>query len=199
MNALLWSGAVGSWLFVVVFLLDGLTRPGYRPVRHPVSALALGPRGWVQTTNFVLCGLLVAVGSLALPGSTDSVALALAVGVLGLALAASGVFRMDPMRGYPPGTPDTTPEAYSRAHQLHDWAGMVVFLLLPGIALIGVFALGGLGWKLGSGVVAAAAAWASWTFGVLWERDAPRTGLVQRAAIVTSLSWLGVVFAHGAA
>lgn len=56
MNVLLWAGAVGALLFPVVFLIDGWTRPQYRPMYHPVSALALGRRGWIQTTNFVLSG-----------------------------------------------------------------------------------------------------------------------------------------------
>ncbi|QVJ02315.1 DUF998 domain-containing protein [Nocardiopsis eucommiae] len=195
MTPLLWSGAAGSWLFVAVFLLDGLTRPGYHPVRHPVSALVLGPRGWVQTANFLLCGLLVTAGALALPGATGSTALALGVGALGLGLVASGAFRMDPMRGYPPGTPDTTPEEYSAQHQTHDWAGMVVFLLLPGVPFIAVFGLDDPAWRVGSGIVAAVSAVAAGAFGHLWERDAPRTGLVQRAAIAVSLVWLGCLFA----
>lgn len=198
MTPLLWSGAVGSWLFVAVFLLDGLTRPGYHPVRQPVSALALGPRGWIQTTNFVLCGLLIAAGATALPGVTDGYALAVGVGVLGLALVASGAFPMDPMRGYPPGTPDTTPQEYSTRHQAHDWAGTVVFLLLPGVALIAVLELADPAWKVGSGIVAAASAVAVGAFGHLWEQDSPRVGLVQRAAITVSLAWLGYLFAHGA-
>ncbi|MBQ1080450.1 DUF998 domain-containing protein [Nocardiopsis sp. B62] len=198
MTPLLWSGAVGSWLFVAVFLLDGLTRPGYHPLRQPVSALALGPRGWIQTTNFVLCGLLIAAGATALPTATDGYALALGAGVLGLALVASGIFRMDPMRGYPPGTPDSTPEEYSTRHQAHDWAGTVVFLLLPGVALIAVLELADPAWKVGSGIVAAASAVAVGAFGRLWEQDSPRVGLVQRAAITVSLAWLGYLFAHGA-
>lgn len=193
MTALLWAGAAGAWLFNVVFLVDGLTRPGYHPVRQPVSALALGSRGWVQTTNFVVCGLLITAGSVALPHPF----VIITVGALGLALVASGVFRMDPMRGYPPGTPDHTPQDYSRAHQLHDRAGMVVFLLLPGTALVAAFALGDPAWKWGSGIIAAATAVASGAFGHLWEQDSPYAGLVQRVTIVLGLTWLGFLFAHG--
>ncbi|WP_017589134.1 DUF998 domain-containing protein [Nocardiopsis ganjiahuensis] len=193
MTLLLWSGAAGAWLFIVVFLADGLTRPGYHPARQPVSALALGSRGWVQTTNFVVCGLLVTAGAFALPHPF----LAVAVGALGLALVASGVFRMDPMRGYPPGTPDGTPQDQSRAHRLHDRAGAVVFLLLPLTPLIAVFALDDPLWRWGSGIVAAAAAVASGSFGALWEKDSPYAGLVQRVTIILGLAWLGALFALG--
>jgi hypothetical protein len=193
MTALPCAGAAGAWLFIVVFLVDGATRPGYHQFRQPVSALALGTRGWVQTTNFVVCGLLITVGAIALPHPF----VAVTVGVLGLALVASGVFRMDPMRGYPPGTPDRTPETFSRAHQLHDWAGTVVFLLLPGTALVAAFALGDPTWRWGSGITAATSAVAGGAFGHLWERDSPYTGLVQRLTIVLSLTWLGFLFAYG--
>ncbi|HEX6236677.1 MAG TPA: DUF998 domain-containing protein [Acidimicrobiales bacterium] len=51
---LVWGGAAGAVGFVMVFLVDGATRPGYSPARHPVSALSLGSRGWVQVTSFVV-------------------------------------------------------------------------------------------------------------------------------------------------
>lgn len=106
---LLWGGIVGALLFLTVFTVDGATRPGYRPRRHPVSALALGSRGWVQVANFVVCGALIlggAVGAwLALLAGDRGwlgwlVSLLLAVFAVGLVL--SGVFSMDPMRDYPP-------------------------------------------------------------------------------------------------
>ncbi|WP_262403428.1 DUF998 domain-containing protein [Actinomadura sp. CNU-125] len=131
MTAALWTGAAGTWGFVATFLLDGWTRPGYRPVRHPVSALALGPRGWLQTANFVVCGAAIAVGAVAVGDALDGAVLAGAIAVFGASLVASGVFPMDAMRGYPPGTPDGTPDDTSVRHRLHDWAGAVVFGSLP--------------------------------------------------------------------
>ncbi|MFE3460526.1 DUF998 domain-containing protein [Nocardiopsis aegyptia] len=198
MTALLWAGAAGAWLFNAVFLVDGLTRPGYHPLRHPVSALALGSRGWVQTVNFLVCGLLVAAGAVAVPGAFGSVPLTPAIAVLGLSLAASGVFRMDPMRAYPPGTPDTTPEDTSRAHRLHDAFGAVVFLLLPATPVVAAFVLADPAWKWGSGLVGAAAAVGTVLFGRAWENDSPRAGLVQRVTIMLGLVWLGALFAFGA-
>ena len=54
---LLGCGIVGSTMFVFVFLLDGATRIGYDPLYHPVSALSLGDRGWLQIANFItICG-----------------------------------------------------------------------------------------------------------------------------------------------
>src|SRR6185437_8285343 len=43
----------------IVFLVEGALRPGYDPMRAPVSALAIGPRGWVQRVNFIVTGVLM--------------------------------------------------------------------------------------------------------------------------------------------
>ena len=59
MKGLLWGGVVGPVLFIAVFLIEGLTRPGYSAWRHYVSQLATGTGGWVQVVNFLVCGALV--------------------------------------------------------------------------------------------------------------------------------------------
>ena len=58
-RGLLSCGLAAGPLFVTAFLIQGATREGYRPSRHPVSSLALGPRGWVQAANFAVTGTLV--------------------------------------------------------------------------------------------------------------------------------------------
>lgn len=190
------SGLVGAALFVLTFLIDGATRPGYHPVRQPVSALALGPRGWVQTANFVVCGLLITAASPGIYQAAGSLWLAGLVAVFGLALVASGVFPMDPMRGYPPGTPEGTPTKTSRNHQLHDWAGMVVFAALPAAALAAALVLTDTLWAVGSGVVAAVLVVFFLWFGTAWEADDPRAGLVQRGMIITGWCWLALLCWH---
>ncbi len=42
---------------------EGAVRDGYRPLRHPVSSLALGPRGWIQAGNFAVAGTLFLAGA----------------------------------------------------------------------------------------------------------------------------------------
>jgi len=167
-------------------------------MRQPVSALALGPRGWVQTTNFLLCGAAIATGAVAVGAALGNTLLAVAIGVFGLALIASGVFPMDPMRGYPPGTPDGTPAGTSRPHRLHDAAGIVVFGSLPVAAAIAALALHDPVWRWWSGLTAIAMTAGFIIFGQAWEEDAPRAGLVQRAVIIPGWSWLGALFAHAA-
>jgi hypothetical protein len=64
-------GLVAGPAFVIVFSADGATRPGYRPLRHPVSSLSLGPRGWVQVTNFAVTGALYLAAAAGLARAAD--------------------------------------------------------------------------------------------------------------------------------
>ena len=108
-------GIVAGPLFVAAFLVEGATRPGYNPLRHPVSSLALGDSGWTQVVNFLVAGVLY---------------LAFAVGLLG-----AGTFITDPVSGYPPGTPDTL-TSYSTSGALHDAFSVGTFVGLPAAALV---------------------------------------------------------------
>ena len=60
-KTLLACGVVAGPLFVFGFLVEGATRAAYDPLRHPVSSLALGDRGWTQTANFLVAGFLTLV------------------------------------------------------------------------------------------------------------------------------------------
>jgi len=195
-SGLLAAGIVGAVVFVVVFSIDGATRPGYRSTYHSVSALARSPRGWVQTANFVVCGLLITVSARGIEFSTSSGWLSGTIGVFGLGLIASGVFPTDAMRGYPPGTPDGTPGVFSQAHRWHDLAGFVVFGLLPVAAASAAFTLDSTSWAIYSGATAFATAIGFGIFGAAWEQDHPRTGLIQRIVIVVGWTWLALLCAH---
>src|SRR5260221_14483848 len=66
----IWAGPV----FTATFLAEGAARDGYRPLCHPVSSLALGPRGWVQTANFAVTGVLCLAGAAGLRRTGDRLA-----------------------------------------------------------------------------------------------------------------------------
>jgi hypothetical protein len=63
-----WLTGQGRWLprcgmraepvFTAAFLAQGAVRDGYRPLRHPISSLALGPDGCIQTVNSAVTGAL---------------------------------------------------------------------------------------------------------------------------------------------
>jgi hypothetical protein len=52
-------GTAGTALFPIIYLIAGLTRPGYDAWRDTISSLSFGPTGWVQQCNFFLCGVSV--------------------------------------------------------------------------------------------------------------------------------------------
>ena len=54
-----WAGIVGPILFTATFLAqEAFRRSEYDPLAEPVSALAAGPHGWIQSVNFVVFGML---------------------------------------------------------------------------------------------------------------------------------------------
>ena len=115
-RALLRCGAWAGPAFAAAFLAEGAVRDGYRPLRHPVSSLALGPRGWTQTVNFAVTGALCLAGAAGLrlandrPASgrltsdqlADSRTGPIMVAAAGAGLIVSAAFRTDPVGGYPP-------------------------------------------------------------------------------------------------
>jgi hypothetical protein len=202
---LLRCGVAAGPVFVAVFLLEGARREGYRPLRHPVSSLALGPRGCVQAGNFAVAGTLFVAAAAGLARAGDRVAGGRAVpaliGAAGAGLIGSAVFTTDPVSGYPPGTPDA-PVQPTRRGIAHNLAAVPVFLGLPAAALISSWRA----WRAGQGGFAlssagtavtmpAAMALAAAGFG-----QAPRLaglgGLFQRASIITGFAWLTALCAR---
>ncbi|MEU4835899.1 DUF998 domain-containing protein [Streptosporangium sp. NPDC023615] len=60
-------GLAAGPLFVLSVLVQGAVRDGYDPLRHPVSSLALGEHGWVQSATFIVAGVLTCVFASMLP------------------------------------------------------------------------------------------------------------------------------------
>jgi hypothetical protein len=82
---LLRCGVAAGPVFTAVFLLEGAVRDGYRPLRHPVSSLALGSRGWIQTGNFAVAGTLFLAGAAGLTRAADPAASSVAPALIGAA------------------------------------------------------------------------------------------------------------------
>ncbi|QSB16892.1 DUF998 domain-containing protein [Natronosporangium hydrolyticum] len=197
---LLFCGALAPPVFVVVFLVAGALRAGYDPTYHPVSALSLGGLGWLQITSFVVTGLLLLAFAVGLrrvmrpgPGSRWAPVL---IGMVGVSLVASGVFVMDPIPTFPPGT-TSIPEPATWHHTLHDLAGAGVFGLLP----IACFVMarwfgsrpGRPGWMWYSLVTGVAMIVLLIAFGTAYEADHAASGLVQRAQIIVGWAWISLV------
>lgn len=74
-----------------------------------MSLLSLGNEGWIQITNFIVCGLLTLISVLgfrAVPASHQGgVWSPLLAAIYGLGLVIAGAWHPDPGAGFPPGTP----------------------------------------------------------------------------------------------
>jgi hypothetical protein len=134
---LLWLtvGVAGAVLFTLIYLIEGVTRPGYSAWQQPISALSLGPGGWVQQANFVVYGVctlcLAGAWHKVLKGSAGAIAYPLLHGLEGLVFILVGFFSQDPA-GYPPGTTLTTPTLHGEIHIIGAFVlvGTIVFAFL---------------------------------------------------------------------
>lgn len=100
---------LGGGLFTVAWFVLGLISPGYRlfdlviepysPISQPVSGLGLGVTGPWMNAAFVLGGILILVGMLAVAGSWPRTRLGIASLVLtslvGLGMIIDGVFTLE--------------------------------------------------------------------------------------------------------
>lgn len=173
----------------------------YKPLRHPVSSLSLGRSGWTQTVNFLFAGLLSLIFAVGLWRAGPSRWGALLIGVWAVGLLGAGVFRTDPVSGYPVGTPDQL-QRPTRAGALHDLFSLIGFLALAAACF--VFAISNSpGWALysiASGVLfATTMALASAAFSQ-HQRCVDLGGLIQRVSLTIGWAWqtlLAVRVLHG--
>jgi hypothetical protein len=195
---LLCCGVAAGPVFVAVLLLEGAVRDGYRPLRHPVSSLALGPRGWIQAANFATAGTLFLAGAAGLARAGDPAASRAApalIAAAGAGLIGAAVFTTGPVSGYPPGTSDALTHP-TRTGMVHNLAAVPVFAGLPAAA----HASGWRSWRAGEhrfGLYSAGTcvtmlttmALAGTGFG-----QSPRVvnlgGLFQRVSIITGFAWV---------
>lgn len=137
---LLTCGAVAGPLYLIVGLLQALTRPGFDLRRHDLSLLSNGELGWIHIANLILTGVLVIAGAVgiqrALRSGLGRTWLPLLIGIYGLGLVGAGIFVADPSFGFPPGTPEGPPATISWHGLLHFITGGIGFLALIAACLI---------------------------------------------------------------
>jgi hypothetical protein len=142
-RALLHCGVLAGPFYLAVGLTQALLRDGFDLSRHPLSLLANGPGGWVQTANFVLTGVMVvaaAVGFRRIP-ERMSRGVTYFLGAFGVAMIVAAVFAADPVDGFPPGTPKGPPTSISTTGLIHFAAGGLGFLCLGISCLIAAWAM----------------------------------------------------------
>lgn len=188
-------------LFVIVSLIEGALRPGYQPLRQPVSALAIGPRGWVQRLNFFITGFLALCYA---PGLHTALSAygnpwwpPVLVAIFGLGLIGAGIFVTDIT-----GLKWPTRAQRTRAGILHDQASFPVFVALVTASFIfaNLFAgTGHGGWAAYSVLsgVAVAVFFVLAGLGFAFKAHMNRVGgLMQRFSIIAGWLWLSLVAAH---
>jgi hypothetical protein len=202
---LLTIGAIAGPLFVVTFLIEGLTRANYNPFRHPVSSLALGEYGWLQSANFIVAGLLTLAFSiglrLALRPQKGSTWGPLLIAIWAIGLLGAGIFITDPVSGYPPGTLAIVQNPTVHG-ALHDQLSLLGFLALLGACLVFGFQFASQserGWatySVVSGILfAAGVVLASAAFGQN-ESLVAFGGLLQRVAVTVGFAWQTLLAVH---
>jgi len=131
-RALLTCGIVAGPFYLGLGIIQGLVREGFDFGRHPLSVLANGPGGWVQTLNFVLTGAMVLAAALGFARvlRPHSRVVGWVLALYGIGMLGAAVFRADPVDGFPPGTPEGMPATVSTSGILHFAFGGITFLAL---------------------------------------------------------------------
>ncbi|WDG27599.1 DUF998 domain-containing protein [Streptomyces sp. CA-278952] len=134
------AGIAAGPLFLAAGLAQGLTRDGFDFARNALSQLSLGALGWIQVTFFLLTGLLVIGGAIAIrqalrdaPGGTWAPRL---LGAFGASFLLAGVFRADPGAGFPAGAPEDRVTSLSTHGAIHMLSGAVGYLALCAAFLV---------------------------------------------------------------
>lgn len=192
---LLTAGLVAGPLYVAVSLIEVVVRDDFDPTRHAWSMLANGSFGWVHSVNLVVSGVLVVAGAAGLSPAMGSRVPAGLLALYGAGMVGAGVFRADPGRGFPAGTPEVVPVSWHGV--LHFVAGGIGFL-----GLFGAFQFVGRRLRrenrprmaacshvTGILFLALFVAMAA-TGGVAWAL------LAFTAAVVLASAWLAAIFAH---
>src|SRR5579859_730356 len=193
---LLACGAIAPLLNIVVILILGATRPGYNAWQIPDSNLELGVGGWIQITNYIVCGVLLlgfAIGlRLLLRTGRGSTWGPILLGIYGLTFIGTGIFVTDPVLGYPLGA-SSTPTVHGT---LHDLFGQLQFISLA----VTCFVLArrdaadparrGWSWySLATGLLIAAS---DAVFVLTFKLDGP-AGLIERIGIIGGCCWIALL------
>lgn len=190
-------------LFVTVFTIAGWLRADYDALSMFISELSHGPRGWIQTANFVVLGFLLLVFACGVadafkkPKAPKSAAPLIAI--IAVCVILSGAFKVDP------GAELSDQTSWQGA--VHVAAATVAFVLMPVSCYICYRHFrDDTGWQWFAGptfaacavIVAAALLQEAGQHRIFGEAGLliDLAGLLQRVMVVTYLAWI-FVFARG--
>jgi hypothetical protein len=181
-------GATGPPIFVAMDLVAALTQPKYSLVHDSISALSLTSVGWIQTTGFMLIGLLVEAFTAGLflnikrrRGFGFGIAL---LAFFGFGMLVLGVFHINAV-----GTPATF---YSRVHITAAYSVLGLFPIA--LALMFPSIKNDPRWSalFPYTVIAAVFALAVAAGRLFLPAGFSRFGLYERIMVLNAISWLEV-------
>jgi hypothetical protein len=157
---LLAAGTAGGLAFTGVYLAEGATRAGYRALAQPISALSLGPGGWVQQLNFIVFGVLVCLSAAgwraALRPGRGALAFPVLRVIAGVGLVMDGLFAQDRSGGYPPGARAGVATVHGQVHTL--FAAVTITALAAGCFVLATRFAAEPGWRRWAPLAVAAGA-----------------------------------------
>lgn len=193
-RSLLGYGVIAGPIYLVAYLVQGLTRDGFDFSLHAASLLTAGAYGWIQVVNFLLTGAMIITAAVGLrrsmPTGRGRTWGPLLLGVHGTGMVAAGIFRADPAFGFPAGTPDG-PGVVSWHGMAHFAAGGIGFLCFIAACLVFARRFAGLaqrGWAVFSAVTGVV--FLAGFVGIASGSAGPVTTLPFVAAVVLSFAWL---------
>ena len=99
-RSLLGYGVLVGPFYLALGVGQGLVRDGFSFARHPLSVLANGPGGWLQSANLAVSALMVlaAVAGIARVAGKDSRAMRAALVVYALGMITAAIFSRPSLR-----------------------------------------------------------------------------------------------------
>jgi hypothetical membrane protein len=198
-RTLLGCAAVAAPLWAAVALIQAATREGFDLTRHPLSMLSNGSLGWLQITNFLVCGLLTIIGAAGLrrvmQGKPGGRWVPRLIRTNGIGMMAAGVFVMDPADGFPVGTPAGIPTTLSWHSYAHFASGTISFAAL----IAGCYVLGRHYSRAGDRVsaIASRVAGTAALAGNLWAMTGGTAGsLTLAVGVIAAMLWVATVAAR---
>jgi hypothetical protein len=204
-KALLTFGPIGSLLFIIVFLIEGVLRNDYSSLLFPISSLAIGEWGWIQICNFIISGSFIIVFAFGLhqtlSPSKDSLWISGLIATVGFGLIGAGIFSTDPLFGYPATAPLAFAQYTTHGH-LHNFFSIFVFVCLPSVCfrfrkrfnVANEYAMAKYSLFSGLGILIAFFLSAV-GFNRIWGLT-DIAGLLQRLSVIIGFCWIAVIGLH---
>jgi hypothetical protein len=201
---LLLCGALAGPLFSIAWLIEGLNRDNYDPMRHPISALSLGEFGWTQIANFIVTGILTLVLAFSLQKAIQlergKTWIPLLITIVGIGFLGTGFFATDPLSGYPLGTPPMLlpPTLIGSLHLL--FASFILGLPIACFVMAQLFDdQGDRNWAIYSKITAVAFI-IVYILAMAGFLQVPGlvnyAGLLQRISVIIGLTWMALLPLH---